>query len=332
MSDSSNASVINNDCGDPTAERYTGRRVRLVARGSRRPTTHWLPRMSASRAAPRRLDTMPTCRFEQVSARVDRFTPDERTDRPVLGAIRGTAGTLIVDGGASPRHLDAFAAELAARDRPPIIGIALTHWHWDHSFGSAALDVPVIACERTAAGVAVQAAYDWSDAALEQRVRDGLELAFSLPHIKGELPDRSDLKIVVPHVTFAESHVVDLGDTTVELRWVGGDHADDSIVIWEPEDRVLFLGDALYQCLWSETPYLTIAGTRALLDRLAPFDPLFALEGHDDNVASAVDYAARLSELHNACRLVDEHGEGASSAAGQDSELVEAVGYLLAGR
>ena len=68
---------------------------------------------------------MPACRFEEVSPRVDRFTPDERTDRPVLGAIRGTAGTLIVDGGASPAHLAAFAAELEARDRPPIIGIAL---------------------------------------------------------------------------------------------------------------------------------------------------------------------------------------------------------------
>ena len=275
---------------------------------------------------------MPDCRFEAVSARVDRYTPDERTDRPVLGAIRGTTGTLIVDGGASPAHLNAFAAELATRERPPIIGIALTHWHWDHSFGSAALDVPVIACEKTAEGVAVQAAYDWSDAALEQRVHDGLELAFSLPHIREELPDRSDLRIVVPHVTFAESHQVDLGDTTVELRWVGGDHADDSVVVWEPKDRVLFLGDALYQCLWGDPVYLTIAGTRALLDRLAAFDPAYALEGHDENVADAAAYAARLSELRAACRLVEEFGDGAVTAAGQDTDLAETVGYLLAGR
>ena len=275
---------------------------------------------------------MPDCRLEEVSARVDRYTPDERTDRPVLGAIRGTAGTLIVDGGASPAHLSAFAAELTTRERPPIIGIALTHWHWDHSFGSAALGVPVIACEKTAEGVAVQAAYDWSDAALEQRVRDGLELAFSLPHIREELPDRSDLRIVVPHVTFAESHQVDLGDTTVELRWVGGDHADDSVVVWEPKDRVLFLGDALYQCLWGDPVYLTIAGTRALLDRLAAFDPVYALEGHDENVADAAAYAARLSELRAACRLVEEFGDGAVSAAGQDTDLAETVGYLLAGR
>jgi len=274
---------------------------------------------------------MPDCRFEKVSPRVDRFTPDDRTDRPVLGAIRGTAGTLIVDGGASPAHLAAFAAELAAHDRPPIVGIALTHWHWDHSFGSAALDVPVIASEQTAAGVAVQAGYRWDEVAIRQRVDDGLELAFSLPHLLEEFTEdqRTSLRIVVPQVTFAESHQVDLGDTTVELRWVGGDHADDSIVIWEPEDRVLFLGDALYQCLWGDPVYLTVAGTRTLLARLAPFDPAFALEGHDPDVADAATYAMRLDELRRACDLFEELGDDARAASSDDEELAELVDQLL---
>jgi len=275
---------------------------------------------------------MAACRFEEVSPRVDRFTPDERTDRPVLGAIRGTAGTLIVDAGASPAHLDAFLGELMARDHPPIVSIALTHWHWDHSFGAAASSVPVIACDETASALAVQAAYDWSDAALAQRVRDGLELAFSLPHILAELPDRSQLEIVIPQVTFATAHDVDLGDTIVALRKVGGDHAVDSVVVWEPEDRVLFLGDALYQCLWSDTPYLTIPGVRALLAQLAAFDPAYALEGHDDKVCDATTYAARIAELAAACDLVERLGDAAVAETEDGSDLAELVGYLLAGR
>lgn len=279
---------------------------------------------------------MTACRFETVSPRVDRFTPDERTDRPVLGAIRGTAGTLIVEGGASPAHLAAFVAELRARDRPPVIGIALTHWHWDHSFGSAALDVPVIASEATAAGVAVQAGYAWDETALRQRVADGRELAFSLPHLLAEFTEteRAELRIVVPQVTFADRHEVDLGDTAVELRWVGGDHAGDSVVVWEPEDRVLFLGDALYQCLWGDPVYLTVAGTRALLDRLAPFDAAFALEGHDDDVADAAAYATRLDDLRRACDLVERHGDDALGLAPQHGGewFAEHVEQLLAGR
>src|SRR5262249_24921847 len=80
--------------------------------------------------------------------------------------------------------------------------IALTHWHWDHSFGSAAIDAPVIAHADTAAELAVQAAYDWSDEALDQRVRDGREIAFCAEFLRVELPDRSDLEIVLPSDTF----------------------------------------------------------------------------------------------------------------------------------
>jgi glyoxylase-like metal-dependent hydrolase (beta-lactamase superfamily II) len=268
---------------------------------------------------------MPDCRFEPVTARVDRFTPDERTDRPTLGAIRGTAGTLIVDGGASPAHLAAFAAELEAHGRPPAVAIALTHWHWDHSFGSSALDVPVIACAETAAGVAVQAGYAWDEASLRQRVAEGLELAFSLPHLLAEYTEaeRTALRIVVPHVTFAEAHDVDLGDTVVALRKVGGDHAGDSVVIWEPEDRVLFTGDALYQCLWADEPYLTVAGVRALLDRLAAYAPAQVLEGHDQEILDAAAWAARLAELAHACDVAEGRAESG------DEELVS---FLRAAR
>lgn len=277
---------------------------------------------------------MGACRFEEVSPRVDRLTPDERTDRPVLGAVRGAAGTLVVDAGASPAHLAGFAAELAARGRPPVVAIALTHWHWDHSFGSAALDVPVIASEATAAGVAVQAGYAWDEASLRRRVDEGLELAFSLPHLLAEHSEaeRVALEIVVPQVTFAERHAVDLGDVAVELVRVGGDHADDSVVAWVPDDRVLFLGDALYPCLWGDPEYLTVAGTRALLDRLAPFAPARALEGHDEDVADAAAYAARIAGLRRACDLVDAHGADAPAhVPAGDGDLADLVGQLLAG-
>lgn len=271
------------------------------------------------------------CRFAEVSARVDRFTPDATTDRPVLGAVRGTAGTLLVDGGASPSHLAAFTAELAARGRPPVVAVALTHWHWDHSFGSAAVDAPVIASRGTADGLAVQRGHAWDDAALEQRVRDGQELAFSLPHIRAELPDRRELEIVLPTTVFDDVHRVDLGDVAVELRHVGGDHAADSVVVWVPDDRVLFVGDAFYPCLWGDPPYLTIAGTRALVERLADLAPLHALEGHDEDVADAAGWAARMAELTTACDLVATHGAVAAAMTGGDEGLAEVVGVLLAG-
>ncbi len=274
---------------------------------------------------------MPDCAFEEISAHVDRFSPDERTDRPALGAVHGEHGTLLVEGGASVAHLGAFARELAERGRPPVVAIALTHAHWDHSFGSAAVAAPVIAHRDTAAALAVQAGYDWSDAALAARVRAGLEIPFCAEMMQLELPDRSALQIVVPTETFAEYRIVELGGVQALLHHVGGDHAADSSVVHVPGDDVLFLGDCLYQCLHAPVPFLTVAGVRALLAALAPFPVALAVEGHADEVADAASYAARLGELREAAALVAEHGAGASERVGGDEDLGDLVAYLLVG-
>jgi glyoxylase-like metal-dependent hydrolase (beta-lactamase superfamily II) len=271
------------------------------------------------------------CVFEQISAHVDRYTPDDRTDRPALGAVRGERGTLIVDGGASVAHLGAFAAQLAARGRPPVAGIVLTHWHWDHSFGSAALDAPVLAHADTAAELAVQAAYDWSDAALEERVRDGREIAFCADHLRLELPDRSDLEIVLPSETFTGRHSVDLGGVRADVVHVGGDHAADSCVIHVPGDDVLFLGDCLYQRLYAPEPMLTLRGVRALVDRLEPFPVNVAIEGHDEATAGAAGFAARLAELRRAADLVEAEGADAGAGVAGDEDMQELVGFLIVG-
>ena len=273
---------------------------------------------------------MPPCRFEQLTDYVDRFTPDDRTDRPNLGAIHGDEATLLVEGGASPAHLAAFVDELERCGRPPVVAIALTHWHWDHSFGSAALDVPVVAHAETARALAVQAAYDWSDAALERRVEAGAEIAFCAEMIRLELPDRSDLRIVVPHETFAERHVFELGGVDAVVEHVGGDHAADSCVVHVPRDGVLFLGDCLYQCLHAPEPFLTTAGVRALVARVRSYDAHLAVEGHADEIDDAAAHTARLAELEHAVALVDQHGPAATTHAGSNDDLRELVELLLA--
>lgn len=272
------------------------------------------------------------CRFEEISGHVDRFTPDARTDRPALGAIHGGERTLLVESGASPAHLAAFVAELTRRGRPPVAAIALTHWHWDHAFGSGALDVPVVAHVDTARELALQASYDWSDEALDARVRDGLELAFCAEMIKLELSDRRDLRIVVPTVTFDERWEIDLGGgvRAVALH-VGGDHASDSSVVHAPSDGVLFLGDCLYERLYAPEPHLTVPGVRGVVGRVRRLGARLAVEGHADEVSDTIAHRARLDQLEDAAALVEGRGEAAREAAGDDEELAELVALLLVG-
>ena len=274
---------------------------------------------------------MPDARFETLTAHVDWFTPDERTDRPALGAVHGERATLLVESGASVAHLRAFLAELAARGRPVVAAIALTHWHWDHSFGSTAIDVPVIAHRDTAAELVVQAGYDFSDAALDERVSDGREIAFCAEMMRLEIPDRSDLRIVVPVETFEQRHEVDLGGVRAVIEHVGGDHAADSCVVHVPEDGVLFLGDCLYQRLHAPEPCLTETGVTALVQALSGFQVTVAVEGHAEETLDAAGYAARLEELRRAVALIEQHGAEAIERAAGDEELAELTGFLLAG-
>jgi glyoxylase-like metal-dependent hydrolase (beta-lactamase superfamily II) len=275
---------------------------------------------------------MPACRFETLTPCVDWFTPDERTDRPSLGAIHGTDRTLLVDSGASPAHLGSFLAELDTRRRPPVEAIVLTHWHWDHSFGSAALDVPVVAHEETARQLAIQAAYDWSDEALAARVRNGLELEFCADMLKLEQPDRSSLRIVLPTTTFADRWTVDLGGgVTAEAIHVGGDHATDSCIVRAAGDGVVFLGDCHYDCLHAPERYLTIAGIRGVIATLRALEATFAIEGHSDVVLDGAAQRAVFDLVEKAAALVEQLGPDASAAVAGDADLAELVDVLLVG-
>jgi glyoxylase-like metal-dependent hydrolase (beta-lactamase superfamily II) len=183
--------------------------------------------------------------LSQITEHVYWMSPG-KPDRPALAAVAGARYTLMLDAGASESHTRLFLHALSAEDvRPPQL-VALTHWHWDHVFGAAELHVPVIASAATADQLAVLARYEWSDAALDQRVAEGTEIPMCAADIKVELPAPRTVRIVPPTIIFDSALQLDLGAVTVIILPVGGDHAADACVMYMPEDRVLFLGDCLY--------------------------------------------------------------------------------------
>ena len=56
--------------------------------------------------------------FNQITPHVYWLSPDSTTDRPILGAIVGSRGTLLVDVGNSPAHVQIVLGELAKRQLP----------------------------------------------------------------------------------------------------------------------------------------------------------------------------------------------------------------------
>jgi glyoxylase-like metal-dependent hydrolase (beta-lactamase superfamily II) len=274
--------------------------------------------------------TATASRLERASEHVWWFTPDERTDRPALAAVAGASATALLEVGASVAHTSSFLAALAPLGLPPLRAAVLTHWHWDHSFGAAALDVPVIAQRQTAAELARQAAFDWSDEALDARVEAGQEIAFCRDMIRLEIPDRSELEIVLPQIVFDDRLELDLGGVHVAVEHVGGDHAADSAVCHVVEDGLLVLGDCLYERLYAAEHYLTPASVLALTARIRAFGPLRAIEGHDAEVLDAGRLLARLAALRSAAERVHELGRAALDTAADDDDR-ELLGLLLTG-
>jgi glyoxylase-like metal-dependent hydrolase (beta-lactamase superfamily II) len=273
---------------------------------------------------------VPDLPVDQVSPHVWRSLPDDGSDRPALGMVAGESASLLLDVGASPRHTRSFLDVMDGHRLPPLRAAVLTHWHWDHSFGGAALDVPIAGQRETWRELVHQAGLDWSDAALDQRVEAGQELAFCRDMLRVEIPDRADLVIVPPQIVFEERIVFDLGGVTCDVRHVGGDHAADSCVIHVVEDDLLFLGDCLYQRLYAPVEHYTPAVLRALVARIAGFEARIAVAGHSDEVLDAALFGDQLDMLARAAAAAVELGPAALDRASGEDER-ETLEFLLAG-
>ena len=278
--------------------------------------------------------------FNQISPHVYWLSPDATTDRPVLGAVAGTERTLIVDAGNSPAHARLLLQHLADVEIPPPAFLALTHWHWDHVFGAATIELPTFAHAETARIVAAMTRLDWSDEALDRRVKQGVEIAFCRDMIKAELPDRSNLVLRAPDIAFTHQVEIYLGAARCQIVHVGGDHAADSSVVYVPGDKVMFLGDCLSPDLYSGEPSYSAGNVLRLVDQLLRFDVDFYLAGHSPEPLSRDEIVEYAHLLQTVAGLVEQRGDDRAAvlAALQErlavpltEEHLETVDEFLAG-
>lgn len=247
--------------------------------------------------------------LNQISPHVYFLTPDSATDRPVLGLVVGARGTLAVDAGNSPAHAEVLLDALAQRNLPAPTFAVLTHWHWDHVFGTSVLRVPTFASVETARLVTKMAQLDWSDAAIDQRVADGVDIPFSRDNIRAELPDRTHFFIRPPEIAFTGEVSLDLGGVTCQLVHAGGDHSPDSSIVHVREDRIVFLGDCIYEDVHHGPRRLTTTHLFPLLDRLSAYDAVYYLSAHHPSPLTKSGFQDEASLLSTIGRTVEAHGQ-----------------------
>lgn len=185
--------------------------------------------------------------LNKLSDRVYYLPHEAETDRPILGYIIGDKYTLAIDAGNSRDHVDKFYESLKELGFKEPDYTAITHWHWDHTFGMHAISGKSIACNYTNEKLIEVSRWGWSDKDMDQRLQAGTEIEFCDKYIKVEYEDRNDIKVVTSDIIFDTRLTIDLGGIHCILMQVIAPHSYDSVLIYIPEEKVIFVGDADFE-------------------------------------------------------------------------------------
>ncbi len=158
------------------------------------------------------------------------------TDRPSLGYILSDKGlSIAVDSGNSPNHFKEFLTCLTDKGLPLPSLCAITHWHWDHTLGISAVNVPVLACELTQQHLIGMT--KWTDKEIDDFYK-------SDQCVREEYASKDMITPSIANIIFKNELSLNIGDLEIKLIHVEGPHSDDSVLVYIPEDGMIFGGDS----------------------------------------------------------------------------------------
>ena len=141
-----------------------------------------------------------------------------------VAVLRTGEGAVIVDTMTFVMHGEAIrdlAEELTGEKVAVIVN---SHWHLDHTHGNPAFDG-------------------------SERIVSTARTLHHLETLDGEYW-QGDAAGALPNETFEHSHVIRIGNKTVQLVWPGRGHTDGDLVALFEEDRTVHLGDLFFNRLY----------------------------------------------------------------------------------
>ena len=193
--------------------------------------------------------------LEQLADRIFIFPRDTTPDviQPNIGVIRLEQQTVLIDAGNSLRHARQIRAAMAGLNFQPIDTILYTHHHWDHTFAGVSYNATTIVGHDYCDDYLVEyARRTWNTTTLRDAIYANPRLEVSYNAMMDAITDWSGFRIKRPSMTFSQHLQLHLEDMLIELEYVGGRHAKDSVIIKLPQYGIMFLGDAYYPPPFSE--------------------------------------------------------------------------------
>jgi glyoxylase-like metal-dependent hydrolase (beta-lactamase superfamily II) len=215
--------------------------------------------------------------------------PDPARVQGCVAVITDSGGSVLVDAGNCPAMARRVRAAIAAAGLPAPRRLLYTHHHWDHVWGACAWpEVEIIGHRAGAQILRAEARKPWSESYVrELAAADPRMVPSCTARAAAMSGDWDDFAVLAPHTEFDGGLTLPGG---VEVRHVGGAHADDSTVVAVPDSGVLLLGDCFYPPplhLREPDDGLDVALIRRLLADYPPGRYAWYADSHDDPRPSA---------------------------------------------
>lgn len=183
-----------------------------------------------------------------------------------LGFVVGRDGVLVINTGPTRRVAEALHRAIKTVTTSPVKWVVNVnsqnhYWHGNGYFASPG--VPVIAHE-----AAVKIMRENGNTQLEGN--------------RSELKEKAaGTTLAFPSVLFKDTHTIDLGDRTVEVRHFGHAHTPGDVSVWLPKERIIFTGDLVYtERMLAVIPQSHSGKWIAAYDRLMALKPEVVVPGH----------------------------------------------------
>lgn len=220
--------------------------------------------------------------LKQVTNRIYYLPHESETDRPVLGYIKGDKISIAIDAGNSEKHVEKFYNELNQMGLSLPEFTVITHWHWDHTFGMHRTVGKTIAGHVTNEKLRKVANWSWSDEEMQNRLQNGEDIPMCDHCIKLEYPNRNDIKVVTADIEFTNVLKLDLGGIACNIYEVDAPHSRDSVIIYIPEEKTIFVGDADCEDFYENNGKYDYQKLKTYIQFIEPLDFHTYVLGHDE--------------------------------------------------
>jgi glyoxylase-like metal-dependent hydrolase (beta-lactamase superfamily II) len=265
-----------------------------------------------------------TADLEEKTATLERLAPGVHAytaqGDPNAGCVVGGEAVLAVEARATPAMAEQWIAEIRRLTDRPIRDLVLTHYHAVRVLGASAFGAQrIIAHRATREWIAERGEADWkSEVGRFPRL---FRQAESIPGLTW------------PTDVFDDVLVVDLGNRTVELRWLGRGHTAGDLVVWLPDERICFAGDLVEA---RAAPYMGDAHitdwSGSTLDAVAALGAEAMVGGRGPVIRGAEAVEAAIEDTRRFLSTTLERTRGVRERGGTLKEAFDAVYEALAPR